>query len=73
MASEERFNKFMATLEKRGHATRNGQKFKVEERKVSYNRYIRMLCHDFGDGIWQDVNTMDCRDSIYNELYYLFT
>lgn len=61
------FMTLLNTLDRRGKATRNGVKFWTEERKVSYQHYIHVVCYDLGDGCIVQSGNLEDPDSLNDD------
>ncbi len=60
------FVALLNTLDRKGKAERNGVKFWIEERKISYRHYIHVVCYDLGDG-HNEAGTLEDPDSLYDD------
>lgn len=61
------FMTLLNTLDRKGKAERNGVKFWAEERKISYMKYVHVVCYDLGDGCKMEAGYLESPDSLYND------
>lgn len=64
------FMTLLSTLDRKGKAQRNGVRFWVEERKISYNHYVHVVLYDIGDGT-NEAGFLEEPDTLYDDYFNL--